>query len=223
MPSQARAEIEGYIALARTYEPADARYLENHRGHLMFLKPAERRFVSADMIRATSFTATEPEIKQRIAALRDAGYTQFTVQIGPGQEEALGPYRIALAMPVPGLKMNIGELVEKLDTRAMVAMRMDGSKRLTVPGSPIDFPAMQIMIAIDDVEFAIKLPEGLHFVSEGRELPDREFRWHGRLDQGSNPIPIAVRGRRAGHYTLVAHAIGRDVSAEHKVVLEVRS
>jgi 5,10-methylenetetrahydromethanopterin reductase len=92
MPSHARAELEGYIALARTYEPADARYLENHRGHLMFLKPAERRFVTADLIRATSFTATEQEIKQRIGALRDAGYTQFTIQIGPGQEETLADW-----------------------------------------------------------------------------------------------------------------------------------
>lgn len=84
----------------------------------------------------------------------------------------------------------------------------------------IDFHAE---VPVDDVEFAIQLPEGLHFVSEGRELPDREFRWRGRLAQGSNPIPVAVRGRRAGRYTLVAHAAGADVTAKHTVVLEVRS
>jgi hypothetical protein len=84
----------------------------------------------------------------------------------------------------------------------------------------IDFHAE---VAIEDVEFAIKLPEGLHFVSEGRELPDREFRWRGRLEAGSNPIPVAVRGRRPGRYTLAAHAVGPDVATQHNVVLEVTS
>jgi 5,10-methylenetetrahydromethanopterin reductase len=41
------------------------------------------------LIRDTSFTATEPELKARIGALKDAGYTQFTIQIVPGQEDAI--------------------------------------------------------------------------------------------------------------------------------------
>ncbi|WP_178133621.1 LLM class flavin-dependent oxidoreductase [Vineibacter terrae] len=92
MPTKRRAELDGYIALARTFEPADARYLQNHRGHLMFIKPEEKSFVTADLIRATSFTATEAEIKQRIDALRSAGYTQFTIQLVPGQEQALADW-----------------------------------------------------------------------------------------------------------------------------------
>ena len=35
-------------------------------------------------------TASEAEIKKRIDALRGAGYTQFTIQLVPGQEQALG-------------------------------------------------------------------------------------------------------------------------------------
>ena len=92
MPTSARAEIAGYVALARGFEPADARYLENHRGHLMRVKPAERPFVTAELIRSTSFTATEAEIKQRIDALRAAGYTQFTIQVVPGQESAIADW-----------------------------------------------------------------------------------------------------------------------------------
>jgi 5,10-methylenetetrahydromethanopterin reductase len=61
----------------------------NHRGHLMFVKPEERPFVTAELIRDTSFTATETELKKRIGDLRDAGYTQFTVQLTPGQEAAI--------------------------------------------------------------------------------------------------------------------------------------
>ncbi len=81
--------IAGYVEHALKYEPADAKYLENHRGHLMFIKPEERQYVTAELIRDTSFTATEAELKQRIGDLRDAGYTQFTVQIVPGQEGAI--------------------------------------------------------------------------------------------------------------------------------------
>jgi 5,10-methylenetetrahydromethanopterin reductase len=91
MPN-ARPELDGYIALARTFEPKDAPYLENHRGHLMFVKAEEKRFVTADLIRSTSFTATEPEIKQRIDRLRSAGFTQFTIQLIPGQEQALADW-----------------------------------------------------------------------------------------------------------------------------------
>jgi len=92
MPTADRSAIEGYIAVARAFQPEDARYLQNHRGHLMFLKPEEKPFVTADLIRATSFTATEPEIKRRIEALRGAGYTQFTIQIVPGHEHALADW-----------------------------------------------------------------------------------------------------------------------------------
>jgi 5,10-methylenetetrahydromethanopterin reductase len=90
MPTQ-RAEIEGYIALARGFDPA-TRYLENHRGHLMVVKPEERRFVTAELIRATTFTAGEAEIRRRIDALRGAGYTQFTIQLVPGQEAAIADW-----------------------------------------------------------------------------------------------------------------------------------
>jgi 5,10-methylenetetrahydromethanopterin reductase len=55
----------------------------------MFVKPEERQYVTADLIRTTSFTATERVLIQRVEALRDAGYTQFTVQIVPGQEQAI--------------------------------------------------------------------------------------------------------------------------------------
>lgn len=89
VPESCRAAVEGYVALARSFEPRDAPWLQNHRGHLMFVKPEERPFVTADLIRATSFTATEAELKRRIGDLRDAGYTEFTVQIVPGQESAI--------------------------------------------------------------------------------------------------------------------------------------
>jgi hypothetical protein len=84
----------------------------------------------------------------------------------------------------------------------------------------IDFVAEQ---AVDDVDFTISLPEGLHFVSDGQRLAEREVRWHGRLEKGSNSIPIVIGGERAGRYTVAASAVGSDVDAKQKVMLEVIS
>lgn len=100
IPAAAAEAVAGYVAHALNYEPADAKYLENHRGHLMFVKPEERQFVTAELIRETSFTATEADLKSQIGDLRDAGYNQFTIQIVPGQEDAIedwGRIRAAFA------------------------------------------------------------------------------------------------------------------------------
>ncbi len=89
LPPPCKAEVAGYIELARRFQPDDAKYLENHRGHLMFVRPEERQFVTAELIRLTSFTGTAPVLRERIAALESAGYTQFVIQIVPGQEQAI--------------------------------------------------------------------------------------------------------------------------------------
>jgi 5,10-methylenetetrahydromethanopterin reductase len=84
--------LQGYVAVAQGFEPADARYLYNHRGHLMFIKPEERPFLTAGLIAAASMTATEAVIRERIDQMRSAGYTQFTIQLVPGQEDALADW-----------------------------------------------------------------------------------------------------------------------------------
>jgi 5,10-methylenetetrahydromethanopterin reductase len=89
VPAAVAEEVAGYIELSRRFEPADARYLTNHRGHLVFVKPEERRFVTAALIRETTFTGTQAALTDRIAALRDAGYTQLAIQLVPGQERAI--------------------------------------------------------------------------------------------------------------------------------------
>jgi 5,10-methylenetetrahydromethanopterin reductase len=89
VPSSVAAEVAAYVELAKSFRPEDARYLENHRGHLMVVKDIERPYVTAEMIRQTTFTGTRDDLVGRIGALRDAGYTQFTVQLTPGQEAAI--------------------------------------------------------------------------------------------------------------------------------------
>ena len=89
VPPELAEPIAGYVELAKNFKPADARYLANHRGHLMKVKDIERPFVTAEMIRRTTFTGTQPDLLERIAALRDGGYTQFTIQLVPGHESAI--------------------------------------------------------------------------------------------------------------------------------------
>lgn len=89
IPPEVAHTVAGYVELARGFRPQGAHYLENHRGHLMFVKPEERPFVTADLIRLTTFAAPEKELKKRIAALAAAGYTEIAIQIVPGQEHAI--------------------------------------------------------------------------------------------------------------------------------------
>jgi 5,10-methylenetetrahydromethanopterin reductase len=89
MPPAVAEAMAGYVALARKFTPQGAHYLENHRGHLMFVKPDERPFVTAELIRRTTYTATEKELKERFAALAEARFTEVAIQIVPGQEHAV--------------------------------------------------------------------------------------------------------------------------------------
>ena len=41
MPPSLAPLVERYLEIYQGYEPADARYLENHRGHLMLLRPED--------------------------------------------------------------------------------------------------------------------------------------------------------------------------------------
>jgi 5,10-methylenetetrahydromethanopterin reductase len=88
-PPALRQQVDEYIEIARGYQPPDARYLTNHRGHSLRVKPEERHLITGELIRRVTFTATEQELTQRVEALRDAGYSQITVSITPGHEDAL--------------------------------------------------------------------------------------------------------------------------------------
>ena len=65
--------LERYREIYRAYTPADARYLSNHRGHLMFLRPEEQEVCTADLIRTMTFTGTKALLRDRLRELRAAG------------------------------------------------------------------------------------------------------------------------------------------------------
>lgn len=90
-PSLADA-VEQYRQIYEQYEPADARWLSVHRGHLMFVRPEEKPFMTKEVIEGLTFTGTPDVLRGRVEELRDAGYAQFTVQLVEGQEDALADW-----------------------------------------------------------------------------------------------------------------------------------
>ena len=85
-PFPFQAELEAYRKVYQQYEPADARYLSNHRGHLMFVRPEEKH-LSAQVVRALTFTGTPSELVDRAHGMAAMGYKQIAVNIVPGQED----------------------------------------------------------------------------------------------------------------------------------------
>ena len=87
-----------YVQAAAGFEPQESdRYLVNHRDHLMFVRDEERPYVTPELIRHTSWTGTHEEVVEQVAAMRDAGFNQFTIQLIPGEEDALDDWAKVMA------------------------------------------------------------------------------------------------------------------------------
>ena len=67
----------------QAYEPKDARYLSNHRGHLMFLRPEEHEVCTAELIRATTFTGTRAQSREQLRELARAGFAHVGITDPP--------------------------------------------------------------------------------------------------------------------------------------------
>ena len=89
--------LERYREVYARYEPTDARYLENHRGHLMFLRPEEHEWCTAELIRTFTFTGTKAQLSERVRELRDAGHDHFSIRIAHGHSEMLEEWADVLA------------------------------------------------------------------------------------------------------------------------------
>ena len=89
VPPSLEPVLERYRQIYLAYEPADARYLSNHQGHLMVLRPEEQEVCTPDLIRTLTFTGTRPELQDRIRELRAAGYTHFSIHIRHGHPHML--------------------------------------------------------------------------------------------------------------------------------------
>lgn len=89
LPPEIKQSIGEFREVVRSYEPADAPYLTLHRGHLAFIRPEERRFVTGERLRAFSLTGTADQIRERVLQLRDGGFDELAIQLVPGHEDAI--------------------------------------------------------------------------------------------------------------------------------------
>lgn len=80
--------LEQYREVYQSY-PSKRRHLRNHRGHLMFVRDDERFLVTPDLIESMTFTGTLEDLQGRVQRLGEAGYSQLTVQLVEGQEDAV--------------------------------------------------------------------------------------------------------------------------------------
>jgi len=121
--------VEGYRKLYESYQPADARYLTLHRGHLMFLRPEERPLYTKEVVEAFSFTATAEVLRERVAELRDAGYSQFTVQLVEGHEAALADWAAVLKPLGLGTKRSLARSKRGAKHKARTKRASPGRRR----------------------------------------------------------------------------------------------
>jgi 5,10-methylenetetrahydromethanopterin reductase len=83
LPPQIEQLATAFREQYATYQPADAKYLQMHKMHLLAVRPEEEKFLTEDLIRSLTFTATENELRDRLNAIAHAGYDNFTVQLFP--------------------------------------------------------------------------------------------------------------------------------------------
>ena len=89
MPPQFQPLVARYKEIYESYEPEDARYLTNHKGHLMYLRPEEHEVCTGELIRATTMTATRPELVERLREFKRAGFSHLAVEMGYRHPEVL--------------------------------------------------------------------------------------------------------------------------------------
>jgi hypothetical protein len=102
---------------------------------------------------------------------------------------------------------------------------LTGESTYRVPASKVALVRLNFAaeVVVDGVTFDVELPEGLAFWSRGKSLPERRFRWAGRLEAGDNWIPIAIKAERPGRYRVLARVHAGEQVLENQVVLEVGS
>jgi 5,10-methylenetetrahydromethanopterin reductase len=89
LPPQIEQLASAYREQYATYQPADAKYLQMHKMNLLGVRPEEEKFLSEDLIRSVTFTATEDELRERLNSIARAGHDHFVVQVVPGHESAI--------------------------------------------------------------------------------------------------------------------------------------
>ena len=97
MPPSIVAKVEAFRPLFESFRPADARYLEGHRAHLMKLRPEEERLIDEEMIRRFTLSGTPADLRDKLRGLREAGFTHFTTPMRYGHPEMVEDWAAVVA------------------------------------------------------------------------------------------------------------------------------
>jgi 5,10-methylenetetrahydromethanopterin reductase len=81
--------VDAYKKIYQSYQPADGRYMENHRGHLMFLRPEEEALCTAELIKMITLTGTKSYLREQLQGYKEAGIDQVSFQIRNSHPEMI--------------------------------------------------------------------------------------------------------------------------------------
>lgn len=88
-PGEESEALAGYRRLYQSYQPEDARYLSLHRGHALFVRDDEARFITPERITQASMTAPMAALREHIRELDRIGYDELAVITCPGDDDIL--------------------------------------------------------------------------------------------------------------------------------------
>jgi 5,10-methylenetetrahydromethanopterin reductase len=83
LPSALAPLAERYRSdyVAKLSLPADRRYMKVHEGHMIYVKPGEEQYITPELIRSFSLTASGEEIIARIKQLEAAGLEEISFSL----------------------------------------------------------------------------------------------------------------------------------------------
>ncbi len=127
-----------------------------------------------------------------------------------GNEAMLQQYEALLKFPVPGLEMMAKDFIARLDTRILVAGRLEKNQTFTPPGSPMTLPAFRLVVGFDQLGFlmaplkeyakqaggiTLETGEGFELLKPAHPLPE-EYK---------NFAPVVYHDLKSGRLLLGSH------------------
>ena len=88
-PREESEALTEYRRLYESYQPEDARYLSLHRGHALFVRDDEARFITPELITQASMTAPLAQLREHVQELSRIGYDELAVITCPGDDDIL--------------------------------------------------------------------------------------------------------------------------------------
>jgi hypothetical protein len=104
-----------------------------------------------------------------------------------GDDQMMQQFKGMLGFPVPGLEMTAGDLIAKLNTRILVAGRLEKGKNFTPPDSPIALPAFRLVVSLDHLDFLF--PAMLDYASQMKDEVVVEKGEGFELIRPAQPLP----------------------------------